>query len=277
MSQGRRTYAIMASAAIFILLEVAAIAMLGRSSALQNIWLNRISRRTAAALWSGGEKIHSHFYTFRLNDELAAENARLRDELRALREQSDAAGEVAAMPKGSGGGFIYTPATIVKLSRGTAHNYIIINRGSEDGVIPQSGVITDKGIVGVISAVDKHYAYGLTLMNSNVSVSVRIGESGVTAPMRWDGVSRNGALVKDIPPHYQINPGDTVRTSGLSAIFPGDIPVGIAGESRLVDGSTREVKVRLFQDFNSLRYVTVTENAEREEIEALEASENGKR
>ncbi len=264
----------MASAAIFILMEVAAIAMLGRSSTLQNIWLNRISRRTAAALWSGGEKFRSHFHTYRQNDELAAENARLREELRTLKEQG-----VAGQPGSASrsGGFIYTPATIVKLSRGTMHNYIIINRGSEDGIIPQSGIISDKGIVGVISAVDRHYSYGLTLMNSNVSISVRIGEGGVTAPLRWDGVSLDGAVVRDIPPHYQINPGDTVWTSGLSALFPGDIPVGVTGESRLVDGSTRQVKVRLFQDFNSLRYVTVTENAERGEIEALEASENVKK
>ncbi len=275
MSQGRRTYAVVASAAIFILMEVAAIAMLGRSSTLQNIWLNRISRRTAATLWSGGEKFRSHFYTYRQNDYLASENARLREELRALKEQGGS-GQAAAAASRSGG-FIYTPATIVKLSRGTMHNYIIIDRGSEDGIIPQSGIISDKGIVGVISAVDRHYSYGLTLMNSNVSISVRIGRSGVTAPLRWDGVSPDGAVVRDIPPHYQINPGDTVTTSGLSALFPGDIPVGVTGESRLVDGSTRQVKVRLFQDFNSLRYVTVTENAERGEIEALEASEYGKK
>ena len=276
MSQGGRTYAILVSAAIFIAMEVAALAMLSRSSTLQNIALNRFSRRTAAALWGGGEKVRSHFYTYRQNDSLAAENARLREELRTLRE-AGAASQEASAAYGGGGRFIYTPATIVKLSRGTAHNYIIINKGSDDGIIPQSGIITGRGIVGIISAVDRHYAYGLTLMNANVSVSVRIGDEGVTAPMRWDGASIDGAVVRDIPPHYQINPGDTVWTSGLSAIFPGDIPVGIAGESRLVDGSTRQVKVKLFQDFNSLRYVTVAENAERSEIETLEASENGKR
>ncbi len=272
MSQGRRTYAVVLSAAIFILMEVAALAMLSGSSTLQNIWLNRISRRTAAALWSGGEKVRSLFYTYRQNDALAEENAALREKLRAL--QARAGSEEEAPQTGAGSGFIYTPATIVKLSRGTSHNYIIIDKGSEDGIIPRSGIITGKGVVGIISAVDRHYSYGLTLMNSNVSISVRIGESGVTAPLKWDGVSSDGAVVNDIPPHYQINPGDTVKTSGFSAIFPGDVPVGITGESRLVDGSTRQVKVKLFQDFNSLRYVTVTENAEREEIESLEAAEN---
>ena len=45
----------------------------------------------------------------------------------------------------------------------------------------------------------------------------------------------------------------------------------MTGNSRLVDGSTREVEVFLFQDFSTLRYVTVVENLAREEITALEA------
>lgn len=276
MSQERGTYAIVISAAICILMEVAALAMLDRSSTLQNIWLNRISRRTVAALWGGGEKVRSHFYTYRQNDALAEENARLRDELRYWKNRSEEGQELPTEAEDVDG-FRYTPATVVKLGRGTTHNYIIIDKGTADGIVPQSGIISDRGIVGVISAVDKHYSYGLTLMNPNITISVRLGESGVTAPLRWDGVSRDEAVVDDIPPHYHISPGDTVRTSGYSAIFPADIPVGVTGETRLADGATSQVSVRLFQDFNSLRYVTVTENSEREEIEALEASGNGTR
>ena len=80
----------------------------------------------------------------------------------------------------------------------------------------------------------------------------------------------------DIPPHYQINPGDTVRTSGYSAIFPADIPVGITGGTRLIDGSSQQADVRLLQDFSSLRYVTVTDNDDKDEIMALESKDNNK-
>ncbi len=270
MSQGGKVSTILVNAAIFILMEVAAVAMLRSSSTMQNIWLNRISHRTAAALWGVGENVRSHFYTRRLNDELAEENARLRERLKTL-EDMDEGGEGTAVRHKNG--FRYTPATVVKVGRGTAHNYIILDKGSEDGVRPQSGIITDKGIVGIVSAVDRHYSYGLTLINSSISVSVRIGDDadGVTAPLKWDGKSRGGAVVGDIPPHHQINPGDTVRTSGYSAIFPADIPVGITGKTRLIDGSSQQADVQLFQDFNSLRYVTVTENDDKDEITALEA------
>ena len=67
-----------------------------------------------------------------------------------------------------------------------------------------------------------------------------------------------------------ISVGDTVYTSGFSSIFPPDIPLGVTGESRIVNGSTSEIKVRLFEDFASLRYVTIVENLGRKEIKLLE-------
>ena len=97
------------------------------------------------------------------------------------------------------------------------------------------------------------------------------------APLSWDGVGTARAVVRDLPPHYNNVPGDTVRTSGFSIFFPPDIPIGVTGDSRLVDGSTRQVDVLLFQDFSTLRYVTVVQNLARTEITALEAEGEGDR
>lgn len=43
------------------------------------------------------------------------------------------------------GRFTYIPATVVKMSRNNLHNYIILNKGSEDGVRPYSGIISEQG------------------------------------------------------------------------------------------------------------------------------------
>ena len=103
-----------------------------------------------------------------------------------------------------------------------------------------------------------------------MNVSARLGQNGTTGPLSWDGKSNNGALIKEIPLHMELTPGDTVYTSGYSSIFPPDIPLGITGESRIVNGSTYEIKVTLFEDYNSLRYVTVVENLNKDEIKSLE-------
>ena len=271
MPQGQKTSSFFVCAATFILLEVAALAMLHASSTLQNIWLNRASHRTMAFLWGSGEAVRSQFQLDRLNQDLQAENARLQVRLRAYERLGVSEEELDRMAARESAAYRYTPATVVKMSRNRVHNYIILNKGSEDGIRPQSGIISDLGVVGIVEAVDRHYSYGLTLMNPEMSIGTRIGRTDIVAPLSWDGHSTGRAIVRDLPPHYAIEPGDTVRTSGYSTIFPPGIPIGVTGGSHLVDGSTRRVEVQLFQDFSTVRYVTVVENLERTEIMALEA------
>lgn len=254
-------------------MEIAALAMLKSSSTLQNIWINRTSHRVMGMLWGSGESVRNHFSLEKQNAVLAEENARLNNELRRY-QQMEAEDVERSFSPFSTRGFHYTPATIVKISRNTAHNYIILNRGSIDGVKPHSGIITAQGVVGIVDAVDKHYSYGLTLMNSNVSVSARVGDTGIVGPLIWDGHNSNGANMKDIPLHFTVSPGDTIYTSGFSTIFPPDIPIGVAGQSKIYDGSSQQVSVTLFQDFSALKYVTVVDNPDRSEILELEAMDS---
>lgn len=271
MPQGQKTSSYLVNAAIFILLEVAALAMLHATSTLQDIWLNRASHRTMAFLWGHGETLRSHFQLERLNQELQAENARLQEQLRAYERLGVEREELERVAARDSASYRYIPATVVKMSRNRSHNYIILNKGSDDGIRPQSGIISDKGVVGIVEAVDRHYSYGRTLMDLQMSVGARVGRTEIVSPLSWDGFRSDGAVIRNLPPHYSVAPGDTVRTSGYSTIFPPDVPIGVTGESRLVEGSTRQVDVTLFQDFSSVRYVTVVENLERTEIMALEA------
>ena len=277
MAQGRKTSSLLICAATFILMEVAALALLHGTSALQNIWINRASHRVMALLWGSGETLRSHFRLERLNEELQAENARLQERLLAYERQEAGQAELERAGTPPKSTYRYIPATVVKMSRNRTRNYIILDKGSEDGIRPQSAIISNRGVVGIVEAVDRHYSYGLTLMNPDMSVGARIGGTDVVAPLSWDGIHSDGAVVRNIPPHYAIEPGDTVRTSGYSTIFPPGIPIGTTGQTRLVDGSTRQVDVTLFQDFATVRYVTVVDNLERAEIMAVEAAGEGRR
>lgn len=269
MGEGRKQYGPVLSAAVFVILEIAAIIMLSRSSSLQDIWVNRAAHRVHASIWGGGERVRNYFKLEKQNRELAAENVGLSALAREL-SQKDLARSQGAMFDSSVGNFRYTPATIVKASRNSQHNYIILDKGYEDGIKPQTGIITANGVVGTVSIVDRHFSYGITLMNNRMSVASRIGRTGPVAPLEWDGRSSNGALLRNLPLHYEIAPGDTVWTSGYSQVFPPDIPIGVTGKVRLIDGSVNDVSVRLFQDFSALRYVIITENLDRGEIAGLE-------
>ncbi len=266
-----KTLEILSIAATFILLEVAAIAMLRHSSPLEDLWLNRVSQRVSAFCWGWTGDVSRYLSLAGENERLVAENHALEAQLReaqaiiAARDLEEYGAAHRLSPD-----FLYIPARIAKISRGGQHNYVIIDKGSEDGITPGAGIVTPNGVVGIIGAVDRHYSYGRTLMNPGVGISVKTGSDGMSAILRWDGKSTEGALLQDLPIHYEVTPQDTVFTSGYSAIFPSGIPLGVTGELRTVDGLSAEVQVSLFQDFRRLDFVTVVVNPDKEEMEALQ-------
>ena len=273
----RNSSAIVLSAAIFILLEVAAIAMLHSSSVLQDIWLNRASHRVSGWLWGSGNRIAGYFQLDSRNKMLQEENARLSEELRKYRELEKSE-QYLSGARTLDDGFDYIFAHIVKMGTKSQRNYIIVDKGRLDGVGPDCGVITSEGVIGVIDAADDHLAYGRTLMNPSMHVSVRIGRDGVAGPLSWNGRSSRGAVVGGIPLGYKAEAGDTLWTSGYSAIFPAEIPVGTVVGSSTRSGASQDVQVELLQDFGALDYVTVVRNRNLSAIEALEQSaEEGQR
>lgn len=258
MAKERRLLKFSISAVTFILLEVAALAMLSRSGDLQHLWIARTGFRIRTAAWSGSETVRRYFRLHEENDVLSVENVALNTELMRLRRRlREAKADSVSTYVPVSDGYHNIPAMVCKISRNSQHNYIILDKGSEDGVVPQSGIVTSDGVVGIIDAVDRHYSYGISFMNTNMSVSARIGSEGAVGPLSWDGVGSRGAVLRQIPLQFRYSPGDTVWTSGHSQLYPADIPLGIAGESKVVNGSVNEISVSLFEDFSSLRYVTI--------------------
>lgn len=273
MPKERKIVSTLISAAVFIIMEIAALSMLSNSSTVQNLWLSKMSHRFMAKAWGGSENIRYYFSLKEQNEALAEENHYLQLALKQYQQSADSAKIERRMQQEQEfvGDFRFIHASIVKMSRNSQHNYIIIDKGYEDGVHPQSGIITSEGVVGIIDAVDKHYSYALSFMNSGLSVSSRIGREGAVGPLSWDGRNSDGAVLKEIPLQNKFAPGDTIWTSGYSSIFPADIPVGVIEKSHIVNGAVNECHIKLFQDFSALRYVTVVENNSRSEIHNLES------
>ena len=257
------------NAAVFILLEIACVSMLSRNSELQRLWLSRISHGFMAKTWGTTQAVGNYFSLKRQNDELALENGRLKDIVRGY-ERAALEADPSFKPVMKDDGFRYIPATIIKSGTNTQHNYLILDKGSEDGVVENSGIISSKGVIGIVDAVSKHYSFAISFLNKELNISARLDTSGAVGPLAWDGISSNGAVLKEIPLQFKYTPGDTVYTSGYSAIFPPDIPLGIAGDAKVINGATNEISVRLFQDHKDLKYVTIIENTRIGEIEEIE-------
>ncbi|MBQ0005948.1 MAG: rod shape-determining protein MreC, partial [Alistipes sp.] len=75
--------------------------------------------------------------------------------------------------------------------------------------------------------------------------------------LSWDGVRPDRVKVYDVPRHTEVAEGDTLISSGYSAMFPYGIPVGTISSISLNDGINYELEISLFENFHSLRYVNV--------------------
>ena len=251
---------------VFIILEMAAFHLIQANAPLQRTWAAKGAHAFMAKVWGGTNNIRYYFTLRTANEKLAQENYALTQELLRSREQLRAAHvDTTSLPDRPG--FSALSAEVVKISRNGQHNYFILNKGYEDGVQEKSGVVTRSGVVGIVDAVSAHHAFAFSFQNNDISISARLGLEGGSGLLVWDGVSSNGAVIKEIPLQYKYQPGDTVYTSGHSLLFPPDIPLGIAGGSRVINGATNEIEVRLFQDFSAIRYVTVVHNNSFDEIQ----------
>ena len=222
-------------------------------------------------VWGMSHDIKDYFSLRERNDMLAYENYELSTRVAELEELLTDRIRTSDLPSdGIANGYRYVAATIEKISNNTQHNYIIINKGSEHGVTKGSGIITRKGAIGVIDAVSDRFSYARSFKNNKMNISARLGKEGAVGPMAWDGFSSSRAILSEIPHHVNFEKGDTVFTSGYSSIFPPDIPLGTAGEAKIVNGATYDIEINLFEDFGALRYVTIVENIGKEEIEELE-------
>ena len=253
---------------IFIFLEMAAFHMVRHNAPLQRLWMARAAHATTGGIWNGTSAIRNYFSLRSVNQALAQENFALNAQLLEAREQLREA-RLEKPPVTPG--FSVLPAEVVQMSRGGQHNYLILNKGYEDGVQEKSGIVTRYGVVGIVDAVSAHHAFAFSFQNNDISISARLGHEGGSGLLVWDGKTSKGAVLREIPLQFKYEKGDTVYTSGHSLLFPPDIPLGtLTGKARIVNGSTNELDVDLFQIFSGIRYVTVVHNNSLDEINSFD-------
>lgn len=271
--QRRRTITgTLINTAVFILLEIAALGMLRHGDSLQDLFISRAAHGFLGYFWGVSENISDYASLRTENRHLAEEILRLTETITRLEEEAAAAAarDSADYTTAWRGKYEFIPAEVIKNSVNKQHNYLIIGKGSDDGVRPQTGIITSRGVIGIVDAASRHYSYAISFLNSDSSISARIGKDGAAGPMAWDGKGSGNALLREIPLQVKFEEGDTVYTSGFSTIFPPDIPIGRITGSRIVNGATFEIKVSLFQDFSSVRHVCLVRNRDLDEIMSLE-------
>ena len=243
----------------------------------RNIYLTS-ANAVSSTIFGWANNVTSYFNLKQNNEDLNERNAQLQLEVLALREQLLRAKEkelldsITANPAYRQ--FDFVTAHVINNSVTKPYNYLTINRGSADGIKPEMGVLDQNGVVGVVNVVGEHSARVISLLNPHFRLSCRIKSNDSFGSLVWDGKDSRFAILEELPRHTVFKVGDTVVTSGYSAVFPPNIPVGIV-ES---DNTSRNenffsLKIRLLSDFSKLNNVQVVINYLAEELNALEQEE----
>lgn len=208
-------------------------------------------------------KIGDYFYLKEENALLLEENNRLKS--RVFNTQNKQLKNLITEEK-----FRVTPALVNKNSYRYLDNYITIDKGEQDRIKEDFGVISAKGIVGVVDKTSAKYARVLSILNTKSKINAKLKQNNHFGTLGWDGVHHNIVQLNDIQDLAIINVGDTIVTSGFSYTFPENIPIGAVESYHLND--TKDlyiINVRLFNDMTNLRHVHVINNLDFKELQTL--------
>jgi rod shape-determining protein MreC len=139
-------------------------------------------------------------------------------------------------------------------------NFILLDKGTNDGIRNDMGVIGAKGIVGKVGDVSADYALVFSVLNEiPYSIQVR-GKDKYFGLLRWDGGDPLHASFADLDKHVPIHKGDTVETRG-QGVFPMGTLVGVV-DSVSNDPSIpfHTVRVLLSEDLTRAGYVFAVED-----------------
>lgn len=247
---------------LFILLEVVSFILLFRFNNYQGSVFFTSANRIAGSIYEVTSEVTSYFGLHKINRDLVRRNVELELQVErlsnALKAYTHDTTEVEKMYRSVLTDYSIYPAQVVNNSLTHIDNYITINKGASDSIRAEMGVVSGNGVVGIVYQTSSHYAIVLPVLNSKSSISCKINRTDYFGSLKWNGGSSLYAWLKDIPRHSEFSLGDTVVTSGHSAVFPEGIPVGIVDDmSDSHDGLSYVLKVRLFTDFARLSDVNV--------------------
>ena len=150
---------------VFIALEVAAFLLIVYNSAYPRSSVLSTANDVVAWQHEQLSEIRGYFMLRSLNEQLAEENAALRNQICSMDSTKN---EVV---------FHYENAKVVQMTTDKLHNYLTINKGSKDGIQRGQGVRNEDGVVGIVRTVGRNYSVVMTLINTQTNLSCRFAKN----------------------------------------------------------------------------------------------------
>ena len=264
---------------VFLIYMVVSCILLFRSNPYQQSVYLSSANSVASTVFEGYSAVTSYFGLKSANEEMQQQNTALLLEVAQLKKQlrnyqlqiPDTTGILAKSEQE----YSFVVANVISNSVSQPANFITIDRGSLDGIMPEMGVVGHDGVVGIVNVVGKHTARIISLINPYTRLSCKVKKNDKFGTLIWNGEDYRYATLIELPRDGKYAKGDSVVTSGYSSLFPEGIMVGIIeGEDKAMSSNFMAMKVKLSTNFSQLKNVSAIHNKMKVELKALESKDN---
>jgi rod shape-determining protein MreC len=254
---------------IFLILEGITFYLLATGNSYHNTRVVNGIRGLTLGIETKINKTRNYLNLREINENLAAENIALRNSIERLakRENSLFFSVSDTIYKQQ---YTHTTAEVIENSVNRQKNFFTINKGKKQGISIDMAINSFDGVAGVIVGCSENYSVAMSLLNLDFRLSVRIKSNGYFGSLSWDGRDSRHAVLGEIPQHISVSVGDTIETTGYSAIFPEGLAVGTINDFEKRGGDFYKITVSLMTDFKKLRFVDVIGNLKKAEEVELE-------
>ncbi len=204
------------------------------------------------------------------NTELQAENARMQAQIVELQQQLVELKILSALLEFARANpeHQYIGASVIGRDPSPFLRYIIINRGSDDGLRRGMPVVTQNGLAGRVVQVTANGARVSLITDPVTRINVRVEPSRSAAVLT--GSITGDITLEQIPQDADVQPGNLILTSGLGGNYPPNIIVGQVTSVRTRENALfQSASVQPVTDFSDLAIVLVITNFEPVDLSPL--------
>jgi rod shape-determining protein MreC len=152
---------------------------------------------------------------------------------------------------------ITVAARISHTTRDPFSDRVVIDRGSQHGVMPGHPVINSLGVVGQVVRVSPITAEVALITDPALTVPINLPRSGIRSLMTGAGDGQQ-VQVKYLNLNAEVEVGDLVLTSGLDGLYPPGFPVArVSRIERSGGGQFPKVSCTPTASIGSMRHVLV--------------------
>ena len=245
---------------IFLILEGFALYLYAGSTTHSRARMLGVSDNMARGLYGWIAAVDNFVGLGKTNRLLEQRLEHLENELAAYREhysaaQLDSIGSAAEFPHE------YVMARVVRNTINKRENYIMVDRGTRDGVERGMAVVSLDGcMVGYVESCSARNAICVSALNTAFATSGMVAHTGDFGSISWPGEDIRTVRLSEVPKYANIAQGDSIFTHG-SFYFPEGILIGTV-ENFTVDEAraSYDIDVRLGTDIAALRVVMLVKN-----------------